>query len=136
MSVLDDSEPEPLPPPSGPFTSFSDHDESYRLSLERFNAFDSEISALRQSTSRSRSPLSPPTLPPISAVDSYGTLNRRLDDEDDEAHPRLPSNPFRNLELVEEDSNIPGLQVFSLGELQSSEDDADRREGQEWLLSV
>jgi hypothetical protein len=48
----------------------SDHDEHYRISLERFNAFDSQISALRQSRSHSppmpaRTPTPPPTLPPL-----------------------------------------------------------------------
>lgn len=43
--------------------------EPYQLSLQRFHAFDSQISALRRSRSRSptleRSPTPPPTLPPL-----------------------------------------------------------------------
>jgi hypothetical protein len=120
MGVADDAEPLPVPPPPVSSAPSSNHDESYRISLERFNAFESEISALRQP----RSPA--PALPPISTV---------ADDEDDEGHPRLPSNPFRNLGLVQEDSNIPGLQVFSLGEFQSSGDDPSRSEGQQTLWS-
>jgi hypothetical protein len=114
MSALDDTEP--LSPPA-PSTSGSDHDENFRASLERFSAFDSAISVLRQPNSRP--PASPPTLPPLSAV------------ADDEAHSRLHSHTFRNLEFVEEDSNIPGLQVFTLGELHSSGGDEDSREGRQ-----
>ena len=120
MAVADDAEPLSDPPPPVSSASGSNRDESYRISLERFNAFESEISALRLP----RSPA--PALPPISTV---------ADDEDDEGHPRLPSNPFGNLGLVQEDSNIPGLQVFSLGEFPSSGDDPSRPEGQQTLES-
>lgn len=76
--------------PSAP-TSTSDH---LRASLERFSAFDGEISALR------RPPTAPPTLPPISA----------LADTDDRHSFGL------DLDMMEENSGVPGLQVFSLGE--------------------
>jgi hypothetical protein len=122
MAVLDDSEP--LASPSIPSASVSDQDESYRISLERFNAFDSEISALRQPTSRSSA--SPPILPRLSSLTGG---------QDDAANRRPLSPPFRNLEFVEEDSNIPGLQVFTLGEIHPSEHDADRREGKQFFYS-
>lgn len=119
ISVLDDSGP--LSPPSVQSPSTSDHEDSYRISLERFNAFDSQISALRQPNSRS--PASPPILPPLSLVT-----------DDGEANSRIPSHPFRTLELVEEDSNIPGLQVFTLGNIRSSEHGSNRREGKQIFL--
>jgi hypothetical protein len=37
-------------------------------------------------------------------------------------YSRHPSHAFRNIDLVKEDSNIPGWQVFTLGELHSSKD--------------
>lgn len=56
------------PSPAFPST-ISEHEERFRVSLERFNAFDSQISALRQSRSRSppgaQSPTPPPILPPL-----------------------------------------------------------------------
>jgi len=55
------------------------NDERYRLSLERFNAFDSQISVLRQSRPTSptvgRSPTPPPTLPPLSISDERSRLS-------------------------------------------------------------
>ncbi|RDB29834.1 hypothetical protein Hypma_013932 [Hypsizygus marmoreus] len=78
--VSDHHDSEDLPSPSGPSTSTttthppaasSQADESYRLSLERFNAFDSQISALRRSQSPTppRAPASPPVLPPLELSD-------------------------------------------------------------------
>jgi hypothetical protein len=128
MSAIGDSEPlSPLPVHS---TSVSGHEESYRASLERFSVFDSAISALRQSTSRP--PASSPTLPPLSIVADDNEAHAR----EPAVHPRVPSHAFRNLEFVEEDSNIPGLQVFTLGELHSSESDGDSGEGTQQLCSV
>ena len=112
MSILDDSEPLSSAPIAS--ASASNRHENYRISLERFNAFDNEISALRQPASRSSA--SPPILPPLSSA---------AEGEDGEANARVPAHLFGNIELVEEDANIPGLQVFTLGELSSSEDDVD-----------
>lgn len=52
-------------------------DENYRLSLERFNAFDSQISALRRSRSPTlvRSPTPPPVLPPLALLDDQTQLS-------------------------------------------------------------
>jgi hypothetical protein len=101
----------------------SNNDESYRISLERFNAFESEISTLRQPTSRI------PT-PPLS-------LLAPADEDGIEGHPRLAPHTSNRFEMVEEGSNIPGLQVFALGELRSSHGDANNREGlQNPLLSM
>ena len=114
---------EPLSPPPVHSTSGSAHEESYRASLERFSVFDSAISALRRSTSRP--PASSPALPPLSAVADDNEAHPR----EPAVYPRDPSHAFRNLEYLEEDSNIPGLQVFTLGQLHSSESDGDSGEG-------
>ncbi|THH18152.1 hypothetical protein EW146_g2788 [Bondarzewia mesenterica] len=59
------------PPSEGAHLNFPtgpgpDYDEQFRVSMERFNAFDTEISALRQrSTPIHISPSPPPTLPPL-----------------------------------------------------------------------
>ncbi|KAG6908281.1 hypothetical protein DXG01_005382 [Tephrocybe rancida] len=52
-------------------------EESYRLSLERFNAFDTQISALRRSRSPSmpRSPTPPPVLPPLELLGEEAPMN-------------------------------------------------------------
>ncbi|KIM86610.1 hypothetical protein PILCRDRAFT_309403 [Piloderma croceum F 1598] len=121
MSAIGDSGP--LSPHPIHSTSVSGHEEGYRASLERFSVFDNAISALRQSTSRP--PASSPTLPPLSTVAEDNEAHAR----EPAVHPRVPSHAFRNLEFVEEDSNIPGLQVFTLGELHSSESDGDSGEG-------
>lgn len=57
-----------------PGTSQTD-DDSYRLSLERFNAFDSQIAALRRSPSpRTQSRTPPPVLPPLTLLDDQPPL--------------------------------------------------------------
>lgn len=128
MSAIGDSES--LSPPLTHSTSVSAHEEGYRASLERFSVFDSAISVLRQPTSRP--PASSPTLPPLYTVAEDNEAHAR----EPAVHPRAPSHAFRNLEFVEEDSNIPGLQVFTLGELHSSESDGDSGEGTQYPCSV
>ena len=67
--ALSDSEAPPIPPAT------LQHDDNYRLSLERFNAFDSQIAALRRSPSpRLRSPTPPPVLPPLTLLDDQPQL--------------------------------------------------------------
>ncbi|KAG6888401.1 hypothetical protein C0992_008557 [Termitomyces sp. T32_za158] len=55
----------------------SQAEEHYRLSLERFNAFDSQIAALRRSRSPSlpRSPTPPPVLPPLELLGGEVPMN-------------------------------------------------------------
>lgn len=114
MSALDEAQSAPTPS-----TSSLSPTEGYRISLERFNAFDSEISALRHTPSRSRSRSSTPS-PPL----SQPTVSA-IHDSDNEANPRL--HPHAR-------SNIPGLQVFSLGELHEHE--TDSREGNSIMLCL
>jgi hypothetical protein len=114
MSALDESQSMSTAPAPSP--SSLDPGEGYRISLERFNTFDSEISALRQTPSRSPTPpLSLPTLSVIHANDN------------NEVNPRLHHNARLN---------IPGLQVFSLGELRIPEDETDSREGNSTVCYV
>ena len=110
MSVLEESQPSSTPAP--PITSSLDPSESYRRSLERFNAFDSEISALRQTPSHSPSPL-----PTVTAIhdDEYNGVDLNL-------HPQ--------------GLNIPGLQMFLLGEFRMSEDGARSQLGNSQILCV
>uniref|UniRef100_A0A8H7XJN0 RING-type domain-containing protein n=1 Tax=Psilocybe cubensis TaxID=181762 RepID=A0A8H7XJN0_PSICU len=57
-----------------PLPSPQQTEDNFRLSMARFNAFESEIALLRGSQplspSRTRSPTPPPTLPPLSIVSS------------------------------------------------------------------
>ncbi|KAG5649978.1 hypothetical protein H0H81_001237 [Sphagnurus paluster] len=55
----------------------SQADETYRISLERFNAFDTQISALRRSRSPSlpRSSTPPPVLPPLELLGEEAPIN-------------------------------------------------------------
>lgn len=55
----------------------SQAEENYRLSLERFNAFDTQIAALRRSHSPSlpRSPTPPPVLPPLELLGEEAPMN-------------------------------------------------------------
>lgn len=105
MAALDESQ---STAPAAPTSSLGSSDR-YRISLERFNNFDSEISALRQTPSPSSTP--PSSLPTVSTI--------RADDNNG-VNPRL--HPHGR-------SDIPGLQVFSLGELRTPEGEIDRREG-------
>ena len=67
--MLSDSEAPTITP------AILQHDDNYRLSLERFNAFDSQIAALRRSPSpRLRSPTPPPVLPPLTLLDDQPQL--------------------------------------------------------------
>lgn len=87
MSIDDELRP-PSPVP-GPSTSTSDH-SSFRVSLERFSVFDSEISALRRP--HSRLSISSPTAPSMfSSTVGY----------------------------TEEHTDVPGLRTFSMGPLQT-----------------
>ncbi|KAG6811981.1 hypothetical protein H0H92_005015 [Tricholoma furcatifolium] len=59
-------EEEPAPPVAVSVQSDASQGEgNYRLSLERFNAFDAQIAVLRRSPAPSRSPTPPPVLPPL-----------------------------------------------------------------------
>jgi hypothetical protein len=75
--LTDDIQSAPHSPAGIAGPSSSQTDESYRLSLERFNAFDSQISALRRSRSPTlaRSPTSPPVLPPLELLGDEARLN-------------------------------------------------------------
>ncbi|KAG6820021.1 hypothetical protein H0H93_006359 [Arthromyces matolae] len=55
----------------------SQAEENYRLSLERFNAFDTQISALRRSRSPSlpRAQTPPPVLPPLELLGAEAPIN-------------------------------------------------------------
>jgi hypothetical protein len=62
--------------PGSPPLTTSGHDIQYRISLERFNTFDSHISALRQSRSPAlRLPTPPPILPPLALASDTGDRN-------------------------------------------------------------
>ncbi|KAI0047887.1 hypothetical protein FA95DRAFT_1155048 [Auriscalpium vulgare] len=71
-SPIADITPHTLAPPQLPSTTFrptSEFNEQFRLSMERFNAFDSQISSLRPrppSPPRRSLATSPPSLPPLS----------------------------------------------------------------------
>ncbi|KAG6889561.1 hypothetical protein C0995_016688 [Termitomyces sp. Mi166 len=58
-------------------SSTSQAEENYRLSLERFNAFDTQIAALRRSRSPSlpRSSTPPPVLPPLELLGEEAPIN-------------------------------------------------------------
>lgn len=72
--------------------------DRYRLSLERFNNFENEIAILRRSQpspNTTRSPASPPTLPPLSIVSSSSSLGQ---------HPQVsdegPSGVYSSLDSI------------------------------------
>ncbi|KAF5381678.1 hypothetical protein D9615_005573 [Tricholomella constricta] len=77
VEAEDDGEPVTAPSISSAPIISSQADESYRISLERFNAFDTQISALRQSRSPSvpRSPTPPPVLPPLELLGEETPIN-------------------------------------------------------------
>jgi hypothetical protein len=68
----------------------AEHNEQFRLSMERFHAFDSQISSIRARPSPlpHRSPPSPPMLPPL-------TLSSTIE------HPHVHLNPAVSLPSVE-----------------------------------
>ena len=93
--------------PSSPIPSASDH---VRASLQRFSAFDEEISALR------RSPNVPPTLPPLTSL--------RVGDD-----PQL-------FDLDEENAGVPGLQIFELGGFHNHSESSQRVQTFTMLMSI
>src|SRR6266702_2140325 len=76
-------------PPSSANPS-AEHNEQFRLSMERFHAFDSQISSIRARPSPLplRAPSNPPTLPPL-------TLSSTIE------HPHAHLNPAVSLPSVE-----------------------------------
>ncbi|KAI9441384.1 hypothetical protein H4582DRAFT_1379110 [Lactarius indigo] len=68
----------------------AEHNEQFRLSMERFHAFDSQISSIRARPSPLplRAPSNPPTLPPL-------TLSSTIE------HPHAHLNPVVSLPSVE-----------------------------------
>ncbi|KAG6865272.1 hypothetical protein C0991_004011 [Blastosporella zonata] len=78
LPAAEEAEADPTPQPDAPIEStVSQAEESYRLSLERFNAFDAQISSLRQALSptATRSPTPPPVLPPLELLSEEAPIN-------------------------------------------------------------
>jgi len=99
--------PEPQTPPDSEAPTIPpgtlQHDDNYRLSLERFNAFDSQIAALRRSPSpRLRSPTPPPVLPPLTLLDDQ---------------PQLTTNSLPFLHSPTRLSSTPIGTIYDFGQL-------------------